>query len=131
MTVKRASTRLRLARSGYARGMGVLREVVDADLPVFYAHQRDPEASAMAAFPSRDRDAFMAHWAKTLANDSALTWTIVCDGEVAGNIGCWEADGRRLVGYWIGRDFWAADSRRRRSQSSCASWMRGRCTRRS
>ncbi|HSS54345.1 MAG TPA: GNAT family N-acetyltransferase [Gaiellales bacterium] len=86
--------------------MGVLREVVEADLPVFYEHQRDPEATAMAAFPSRDRDAFMAHWARTLANDSALTWTIVCDGEVAGNIGCWEADGRMLVGYWMGREFW-------------------------
>src|SRR5215470_8265293 len=86
--------------------MGVLREVVEADLPVFYEHQLDPEATAMAAFPPRDRDAFMAHWAKTLANDSALTWTVVCDGEVAGNIGCWEADGRRFVGYWIGREFW-------------------------
>jgi RimJ/RimL family protein N-acetyltransferase len=86
--------------------MGVLREVVEADLPVFYEHQLDPGASAMAAFPSRDRDAFMAHWARTLANDSALTWTIVCDGEVAGNIGCWQADGRMLVGYWIGREFW-------------------------
>ena len=86
--------------------MGVLREVVEADLPVFYEHQRDREAAAMAAFPPRERDAFMAHWAKTLANDSALTWTIVCDGEVAGNIGCWEADGRMLVGYWIGREFW-------------------------
>jgi RimJ/RimL family protein N-acetyltransferase len=32
--------------------------------------------------------------------------TIVVDGEVAGNIGCWEADGRRFVGYWIGRAFW-------------------------
>jgi RimJ/RimL family protein N-acetyltransferase len=86
--------------------MGVLREVAEADLPAFYEHQRDPEATAMAAFPSRDRDAFMAHWARTLANDSALTWTIDCDGEVAGNIGCWAADGRRHVGYWIGREFW-------------------------
>jgi RimJ/RimL family protein N-acetyltransferase len=86
--------------------MGVLREVIEADLPVFYEHQRDPEASAMAAFPSRDREPFMAHWAKTLANDSALTWTILCGGQVAGNIGCWEADGRVLVGYWIGREFW-------------------------
>lgn len=60
----------------------------------------------MTAFPSRDRDAFMAHWARTLANDSALTWTIVCDGQVAGNIGCWEADSSRFVGYWIGRQFW-------------------------
>ena len=86
--------------------MGVLRGVVEADLPLFYEHQRDPEASSMAAFPSRDRDPFMAHWAKTLANDSALTWTVVSDGAVAGNIGCWEDDGRRLVGYWIGREFW-------------------------
>jgi len=86
--------------------MGVLREVVEADLPVFYEHQRDPEATAMAAFPARDRDAFMAHWARTLENDSALTWTIICGGEVAGNIGCWEADGGRFVGYWIGREFW-------------------------
>ena len=86
--------------------MGVLREVVEEDLPVFYEHQRDPEAAAMAVFPSRDRDVFMAHWAKTLANDAALTWTVVSDGEVAGNIGCWEADGQRFVGYWIGREFW-------------------------
>jgi RimJ/RimL family protein N-acetyltransferase len=86
--------------------MGVLREVVESDLPVFYEHQRDPEASAMAAFPSRDRDAFMAHWERTLADESALSWTIVCDGEVAGTIGCWEAEGGRFVGYWIGREFW-------------------------
>jgi RimJ/RimL family protein N-acetyltransferase len=86
--------------------MAVLREVVEADLPVFYEHQRDPEAAAMAAFPSRDRGPFMAHWAKTLADDTAVTRTVVLDGEVAGNIGCWEADGRRFVGYWIGREFW-------------------------
>jgi RimJ/RimL family protein N-acetyltransferase len=60
----------------------------------------------MAAFPARGRDAFMAHWATTLADDSCVTRAVVCDGEVAGNIGCWEADGRMLVGYWIGRQFW-------------------------
>jgi RimJ/RimL family protein N-acetyltransferase len=86
--------------------VGVLREVVKADLPVFYEYECDREAAAMAAFPPRERDAFMARWAKTLADDSALTWTVVSDGAVAGNIGCWEDDGRRLVGYWIGREFW-------------------------
>ncbi len=86
--------------------MGVLREVVEADLPTFYEHQRDRGAAAMAAFPPRERDAFMAHWAKTLANDSARTWTVASNGVVAGNIGCWEIDERRLVGYWIGREFW-------------------------
>jgi RimJ/RimL family protein N-acetyltransferase len=25
---------------------------------------------------------------------------------VAGNVGCWEQEGRRLIGYWIGREFW-------------------------
>jgi RimJ/RimL family protein N-acetyltransferase len=25
---------------------------------------------------------------------------------VAGNVGCWEQDGQRLVGYWVGREFW-------------------------
>jgi len=35
--------------------MGVLREVVEADLPVFYEHQRDREAAGMAAFPPRER----------------------------------------------------------------------------
>ena len=86
--------------------MGVLRAVVEADLPVFYEYERDREAAAMAAFPPRERDAFMAHWAKTLANESALTWTVVAAGAVAGTIGCWEDGGRRFVGYWIGREFW-------------------------
>jgi RimJ/RimL family protein N-acetyltransferase len=86
--------------------MGVLREVVESDLPTLFEYECDPEAAAMAVFRSRDRDAFMAHWARTLANDSALTMTIVSGGEVAGNIGCWQADGHRFVGYWIGRRFW-------------------------
>jgi RimJ/RimL family protein N-acetyltransferase len=86
--------------------VGVLREVSEGDLATLHEFECDPEAAAMAAFPSRDRDAFMAHWAKTLANDSALTMTIVCEGRVAGNIGCWEAEGQRFVGYWIGREFW-------------------------
>jgi hypothetical protein len=38
-----------------------LRDVTDADLPVFYEHQRDPEATGMAAFPARDWDAFVKH----------------------------------------------------------------------
>ena len=86
--------------------MGVLREVVEADLPVLYEYECDRESSAMAGFPTRDRDAFMAHWARTLANESARTWAVVVDGAVAGNIGCWEDGGRRFVGYWLGRPFW-------------------------
>ena len=84
----------------------ILREVVDADLPIFFEHQRDPEAARMAAFPSRDHDPFMVHWTKLRSDPSNISRTIVCDGQVAGYIGSWVADGRRLVGYWIGREFW-------------------------
>jgi RimJ/RimL family protein N-acetyltransferase len=84
----------------------VLRDVVEADLDVLYEQQLDPEATRMALFPSRDRKAFDAHWQRLLANDAVTKRTIVADGKVAGNIGCWEQDGRRVVGYWLGREFW-------------------------
>ena len=86
--------------------MPVLRDVAEADLDVFYEQQLDPEATAMAVFPARDREAFDAHWRRVLADDSAVKRTIVDGGAVAGNIGCWQQDGRRLVGYWVGREFW-------------------------
>ena len=85
----------------------VLREVVDSDLPIFFEHQRDPEAVRMAAFPSRDHGAFMTHWAKVRGEPSNIVRTIICDGQVAGNIGSWIAEDRRLIGYWIGREFWS------------------------
>ena len=84
----------------------VLREVVDSDLPIFFEHQRDQEAVRMAAFPSRDHDAFMTHWAKLRREPSNIVRTITCDGQVAGNIGSWIAEDLRLIGYWIGREFW-------------------------
>jgi RimJ/RimL family protein N-acetyltransferase len=87
--------------------VSLLRDVIETDLPVFFEHQRDPEATAMADFPARDREAFDAHWRRLLADDSLIKKTIVYEGEVAGSIGCWEQEGRRLVGYWIGQEFWS------------------------
>lgn len=84
-----------------------LRPVAPDDLPIFFEHQCDPEAARMAAFPSRDRTAFDRHWAtNVLGNPTAVTRTILVDGEVAGNIGSWAEDGVRLVGYWLGREYW-------------------------
>ena len=83
-----------------------LRDVTEADLPIFFEHQLDPEATRMAAFPARDRDAFMAHWAKILADETLGKQTILVNGQVAGNIGSWEQLGERDVGYWIGRQYW-------------------------
>jgi RimJ/RimL family protein N-acetyltransferase len=83
-----------------------LREVMEADLPIFFEHQADPEATRMAAFPARDRDAFTAHWKKVLADRSVMIRTILLDGEVAGNVVCFSQSGMPLVGYWIGRSYW-------------------------
>jgi RimJ/RimL family protein N-acetyltransferase len=86
--------------------MVTLRPVEPSDLPVFYEHQRDPVAIALAGVGGRDRDAFDEHWKQILADDASRIRTIVVDGEVAGNILSFERDGRREVGYWLGRDHW-------------------------
>lgn len=85
----------------------VLREVTEDDLPVFFEHQLDAEAAAMAAFPPRDRESFLTHWrTRVLGDDASLVRTVLADGRVAGNVVSWSAEGERLVGYWIGREFW-------------------------
>jgi RimJ/RimL family protein N-acetyltransferase len=83
-----------------------LRDVTEADLPIFYEQQRNPEAAQMAGFPSRTRDAFMAHWTSILRDASVQIKTILFNGEVAGNIVCFEQLGEREVGYWLGKEYW-------------------------
>lgn len=68
-----------------------------------------PTYGFMAAFVPRDpadRDAFMAHWAKILADDTVTMKTIVFEGRVAGNVGSFELFGKPQVCYWIGKDSW-------------------------
>jgi RimJ/RimL family protein N-acetyltransferase len=83
-----------------------LRSVEDRDVDVFFDHQADPQAVEMAAFPSRDKDQFAAHWAKVRADDTNVVRTIVVDGMVAGNICSWRDQGQQLLGYWVGREYW-------------------------
>jgi RimJ/RimL family protein N-acetyltransferase len=83
-----------------------LRDVVATDLTLFFAHQQDPEAAALAAFTPRDKPAFAEHWAKLLWDDTVLIQTVVAGGEVAGNVLSFNRDGRREVGYWIDRASW-------------------------
>jgi len=83
-----------------------LRDVEADDLPLFFEYQRDPVAVEMVMFRSRDRAAFDQHWAKLLADDSLLKKAVIVDGQLAGNICSWTADGKREVGYWIDRAFW-------------------------
>ena len=60
----------------------------------------------MAAFPSRNQESFMSHWAEILADDTVVIKTILFNGEIAGNIVCFEQLGEREVGYWLGKNYW-------------------------
>src|SRR5262245_17084043 len=89
----------------------LLRDVTEGDLPIFFEQQRDPAANRMAAFTAKDpadRAAFMAKWAKILADDSITKRPILFGEQVAGNIGAFVApwSGQLEVTYWIGREFW-------------------------
>ncbi len=83
-----------------------LRPVEAADLPVFFEHQNDPVACERVGWTPRDRAAFDAHWRRIMINPDSLLRTVLVDGEVAGNVVSWSHDGRRDVGYWLGREFW-------------------------
>lgn len=84
----------------------LLRDVTESDLPIFFEQQLDADATAMAAFPSRDREALMTHWVKIMGDDSVILKTILFDRQVAGNIVNFEMSGKREVGYWIGKEYW-------------------------
>jgi RimJ/RimL family protein N-acetyltransferase len=84
-----------------------LRDVIADDLPIFFEQQLDPTATQMANFPPRDRDTFMTHWTtKVLGHEAVGVKTILYDTHVAGNIVCWKQDGRSLIGYWLGKEYW-------------------------
>jgi RimJ/RimL family protein N-acetyltransferase len=86
-----------------------LRDVVDADLPIFFAHNLDPDANHMAAFTRKDpedRAAFDAHWKKIRSDPSIVLRTIVFEGRVVGSVASFVMFGDREVTYGIARDDW-------------------------
>ena len=87
----------------------VLRDVADSDLPSLFEHQKDPEASRMAAFLPRDpsdRDAFLTHWRRILSDPTKITKAILWNGQLAGTVGSFLGDGKPQITYWIGKEFW-------------------------
>ena len=87
-----------------------LRDGEVDDLPLFFEHQRDPEANWMAAFTRKDpadRDAFMAHWTKILEDEANTIQTILFNGSVAGSVSSYVDEDEHLeVTYWIGKPYW-------------------------
>lgn len=86
----------------------MLRNVEESDLEIFFEHQQDIDATSMAAFPGRDWDSFISHWRENvLGNPVNKAFTIVVDGNrVAGYVASWRQDDRRLIAYWIGKEYW-------------------------
>lgn len=94
---------------GLATGGVELRDVIEADLPIFFEQQLDTEANYMAAFTAADpadRAGFMAHWTKILGDESIIKQTILCDSQVVGHIASFEQFGQPAVSYWIGKPYW-------------------------
>jgi RimJ/RimL family protein N-acetyltransferase len=83
-----------------------LRDVQESDLAIFFEQQRDPLANQMAAFPAREQETFIAHWAKIMKDETVTLKTILFEGQVAGNLVSFVLSGEREVGYWLGREFW-------------------------
>jgi RimJ/RimL family protein N-acetyltransferase len=88
----------------------LLRDVAEADLPIFFEQQQEPAANQMAAFTAKDpadREAFTAKWAKILGDDSVKK-TILVNGQVAGSVSSFVApwSGQLEVTYWLGREYW-------------------------
>ena len=83
-----------------------LREVRDADLPVIFEYQRDPQSVAMVGIGTRGRDEFDAHWARIRVDPDTTLRTVTAGGEVAGWAVVFPLEGRPMAGYWLGRDFW-------------------------
>lgn len=84
-----------------------LRDVEQADLETFFEQENDEEAVRRSRFEPREREAFMAHWKTKVIGDPANhVRAVVVDGELAGNIVAWWQEGRRFIGYWLGREYW-------------------------
>ena len=85
----------------------MLRAVLAEDLEVFFQQQCDAEACRLAAFPARGRRDFFVHWrTRVLGEPENVARTIVVGEQVVGNVVSWPQDAVRLVGFWLGREFW-------------------------
>lgn len=83
-----------------------IRPIERKDLPIFYGQQSDPEANRLAVATARDVTTFDTHWHGVLNDPHVTACAIVGGGKVLGQISRFSRDGRDMVGYWIGREYW-------------------------
>ena len=87
-----------------------LRGIAEADLPVLFEIQREPQGQAMAAFidprTSADLEAYLRKWRRLLDDGAVIARVVLVGGELVGSVSCYQAEGRHEVTYWIRRDSW-------------------------
>jgi len=84
-----------------------LRDVTEADLPIFFEQQLDPDGNHMAALTAKDpadRNAFMEHWTMILGDDSIAAKSILLEGHVVGYVASFDRLGKPEVTYWVGKE---------------------------
>jgi RimJ/RimL family protein N-acetyltransferase len=87
-------------------GEVTIREMLESDWSILFENQRDPASSQMAGVPAREWDAYIAHQRKIAADETGLTWTILYNGQIAGDLMSFLHDGQREVGYRIAQKYW-------------------------
>ncbi|MBZ4018910.1 GNAT family N-acetyltransferase [Streptomyces purpurogeneiscleroticus] len=86
-----------------------LREVLDSDVAVFWAHMSEQTAQRMAAVTRKyhyDRRLFDAHWVKVCSDSAVTVRTVLADEAVAGHAAVFGPSDEREVTYWIASAYW-------------------------
>ncbi len=83
-----------------------LRPIEPSDLPRMYELQLDPESNRMAATIPRTREAFDAHWPKSVGDPANTSRAILIGDEFVGYISRFPVENQHHLGYWIDRSFW-------------------------
>lgn len=83
-----------------------LRPVAEGDLPRMFEIQLDPESNVMAGTKPRTREVFFGNWVKYFGDEKIRSRVIEVEGEIAGSVACFQAEGKDCLGYWIARRHW-------------------------
>lgn len=83
-----------------------LRPVRRGDLPLFFLHQCDAGAAAMAGFTPRPRAAFDTHWDGILTRPDCTVATVEVDDRPVGYVATFPRDGGREIAFWLDRSVW-------------------------
>jgi len=86
--------------------MITLRKMSVDDLPILFEHQNDPVVRAAGVIPFREREDYLAHCRRVIADDTVVTQSIWLDDQLVGNMVSFDHDGLREVGYVIDRQHW-------------------------